>query len=162
MLYESLLDLDGYQSPQEDPVKLLRTGLTMMKKGRAWEAIPILERAAAVAPEDEVIKSHLGLAMAESRREGRKGLALCEQAAELNPYRADILHNLGKAYLASGRRGMAFSLLNEASQLDPRDKKIRQDLHAMGRRRAPVFTWLPRGHKANILAGRVLARLGVR
>jgi Flp pilus assembly protein TadD len=162
MLYESLLDLDGYQSPQEDPVKLLRTGLTMMKKGRSSDAIPILERAASVAPDDEIIKSHLGLAMAESRREGRKGLALCEQAAQLNPYRSDILHNLGKAYLASGRRGMAFSLLHEATQLDPRDKKIRNDLHAMGRRRSPVFTWLPRDHAANVIAGRVLARIGVR
>jgi len=147
----------------KNPHRWFDQGLQLYDSGQVEEAVRCFRQAYILAPEKPAFMSYFGLCrvVAESGA-GREALGLCEEAVRKDPYDAELRHNLGMAYLVSGRKRRAYEIFTEGSRLDPRNVTNRQELEFMGVRRPPVFTFLPRGHRVNRLAGRTLKRLRLR
>jgi tetratricopeptide (TPR) repeat protein len=122
-------------------------------------ALPVLAQAHELNPHEPRYTSYMGLAMVLARVRGKEGLALCEQAARDGYYDADTFLNLGRAYLESGQRRKARETFLHGLKLDPRHESLRREIGAMGNRRPPVFSSLPRNHWLNRRTGMLLRRM---
>jgi Tfp pilus assembly protein PilF len=142
------------------PEKLFEAGMKLLERQQPREAALAFEKALAVEPENPDYLSWCGLALALARTRGSEAIRMCEQAVEgacMNPNR---YLNLGRTYLMSGQRSRAWQAFQEGLRLDASHAETLAAIAAMGQRRKPVFPFLPRGHRANRLAGRALARMG--
>ncbi|MEO6323033.1 MAG: sulfatase-like hydrolase/transferase [Thermoanaerobaculia bacterium] len=95
-----------------------RSGLVLLKKGNAREAIPRLERAVAIDPEEA--ESQFGLAFALGVT-GRLDEALPHwlETVRLQPKRSMAWTNLGMVLARLGKRDEALKALQHASELEP-------------------------------------------
>ncbi len=143
-------------------LRLYKAGLSLLGENKIADATKAFAEAAEIEPDNPVLLSYLGLTLAMDRGRGREGLELCERAVKLDAYRVELFHNLGRVYLLSGRRKKALLAFSRGKALDRQHHPIQDELQGMGIRRGPVFSFLPRGHAANRIAGRTLSRLGLR
>ena len=103
--------------------------------------------------------SYLGLALTLASGRSEEGIKLCEQAVRREFFDPDLFCNLGIVYLRSRQKKLAFEAFQKGLNLQPGHRRIREELERYERRSYPVFTFLPRTHPVNILAGRVRHRL---
>jgi tetratricopeptide (TPR) repeat protein len=103
--------------------------------------------------------SFLGLALTLSQGRSDEGTRLCEQAVKREFFDPDLYCNLGIVYLRNRQKGRAFEAFQKGLNLRPGHSRIREELERYDRRDDPVFTFLPRTHPVNVLAGRVRHRL---
>ena len=113
--YRHALRLDARFAPA-------RTNLARLEslRGRAAEAVRVLEEGVALEPGHGELRYALGLALAEAG-EGARAADELARAAELLPGRARVHYNAGLALQAAGRLAAAERELARAVQLDPRD-----------------------------------------
>jgi tetratricopeptide (TPR) repeat protein len=99
--------------------------------------------------------SYLGLAMAHASGRKDDGLQLCRYALKVQPKEPENYLNLANIYLMMGRRAAAVRALQDGLARAPRHTALQEFERRVGKRRAPVFSRLPRAHAINVLAGRV-------
>jgi len=145
--------LQSGESPEY--AKLLKEALVYLQRREPNMATHVLKRALEVKPRDPLCMSYLGLCMTMVNRNSREALALCEGALKIGCYDAVFYCNLGKVHLLRGSRRNAYAAFRSGLKVDPRNRDIRQELHAMGVRRHAVFAFLPRRHFANRIGGRI-------
>ena len=155
------------------------TGLTVRRKSRLEyaEELSLLmtaaERTAALACVEEALRhypsdlsflSHWGLLVALVRKRQGEGAKICEEAIKnLKMVRNDDMKdsyplfylNLGKVYAESGRKRAAFKAISEGLRHDPDHAALKAEEMAMGKRAAPVITFLEREHPINKYLGRL-------
>jgi tetratricopeptide (TPR) repeat protein len=105
--------------------------------------------------------SYLGLALVMANGRSEEGVKLCEQAVKREFFDADLFCNLGIAYLRDRQKKQAFEAFQKGLNIKPGHRRIQEELDRYDRRSYPVFTFLPRTHPINVLAGRVRHRLRV-
>ena len=105
--------------------------------------------------------SYLGLALTLSQGKSEEGLKLCEQAVKREFFDPDLYCNLGIVYLRHRMKAPAFEAFQKGLNLKPGHARIVDELEKYDHRREPVFTFLPRGHLLNRMAGRLRYRLRV-
>ena len=93
--------------------------------------------------------SFLGLALVLANGRSEEGLKLCEQATKRDFFDADIFCNLGIAYMRSRQKGPAFEAFRKGLALQPRHRRIQEELARVERRESRVFRSLPRNHFLN-------------
>ncbi len=103
--------------------------------------------------------SFLGLALTLAQGRSEEGIKLCEQAVKREFFDPDLYCNLGIVYLRNRQKTRAFEAFQKGLNLRPGHPRIREELERYERRDDPVFTFLPRAHPVNVLAGRVRHRL---
>ena len=103
--------------------------------------------------------SYLGLALALSQGRSEDAVRLCEQAIKREFFDPDLFCNLGIVYLRSRRKGPAFEAFQRGLALQPKHRRILEEMDRYNRRDDPVLSFLPRSHPLNRLAGRMRARL---
>jgi predicted O-linked N-acetylglucosamine transferase (SPINDLY family) len=105
------------ESLPDHPEVLYLLGLAVLESGRAGEAVPYLERAAAGPRRADALNA-LGSAY---RREGRlpAAVAALEKAIAFRPGFADALYNLGNAHADAGRFADAVDRYRAAVANDP-------------------------------------------
>jgi hypothetical protein len=103
--------------------------------------------------------SYLGLALTLSQGRSEEGQKMCEQAVTREFFDADLFCNLGIVCLRNRRKKRAFEAFRKGLTLKPRHERILEELHRHERREKPVFSFVPRQHPLNILAGKVRWRL---
>ena len=103
--------------------------------------------------------SYLGLALTLSQGKSEEGLKLCEQAVKREFFDPDLYCNLGIVYLRHRLKASAVEAFQKGLNLKPEHRRIRDELERYERRSMPVFTFLPRTHPVNRLAGRLRYRL---
>ncbi len=86
-------------------------------------------------------------------------MRLCEQAVRREFFDPDLFCKLGIAYLRGRQKKLAFEAFQKGLNLQPGHRRIREELERYERRSYPVFSFLPRTHPINVLAGRVRHRL---
>jgi tetratricopeptide (TPR) repeat protein len=91
-------------------------------------AVNLLERRAALTPNNAAARKALGLALVSQGRD-ESGYAELVMALLLDPLDAEIMTALGQLHLAAGRLAPAVAALERALALDPRNS---QALHALG------------------------------
>jgi tetratricopeptide (TPR) repeat protein len=140
--------------------ELLRKGVELLKEGETLRALNCFEKSLEI--EDTVLcRSYVGLLNALERGKFKEAMTLCEDAIGKEPDNPALYLNLGKVLLKMGRRadgietirkGLGFGQNEEASRI----------LEALGTRKTPVFSFLPRGSSLNKYAGILLKKLGMR
>ena len=92
--------------PKENPVLAdlvdYRSGLTMLREGRADEAIALLQRAKQSSPRDPHVPNALGLALLY-KKDYPGALRAFSDALALDPTFVEARNNRGVAYLQAGR-----------------------------------------------------------
>jgi len=146
----------------KNPHQWFTEGKALFGSGQYPEAARAFQRAFLIAPEKPLFMSYFGLCKTMTPKGAGDGLRLCRDAVKKSPYDAEILHNLGVAYLMAGKKRQAHAAFAQGASLDPRFAENKEELTFMGVRKPPVFSSLPRDHWANVLAGKALSRLKLR
>lgn len=156
----------GSNDQRTASAELERAGVVLCRMGEWKRGVDQLERLL-TAPAEKPAQalsplglSFLGLGWLRLRRQGREGLAICEQAARRDFYEPEILLNLAEAYLAANQRGRAAGAVARGLKIDPDHQQLLELMQRLGPRRPPIFSSLPRQHALNRVAGKI--RHGVR
>jgi tetratricopeptide (TPR) repeat protein len=151
-------------NPSED---IYRKGLLALEKRSYQEAVTLF-KAAIEQERQEGTKSprmkylsYLGLAATLANPRSEEGLKLCEQAVRREFFDPDVYCNLGIALLRSRQKARAFEAFQKGLNVKPGYRRITEELNRYERRSDPIFTFLPRQHPVNVLAGRLRHRLRV-
>jgi tetratricopeptide (TPR) repeat protein len=147
----------------DPPGKLTSTGNaalllaeTLQVQGDAAGAEDAANRAVQLRPDDASSWMFLGLArLIGSNADGAR--QALERASELAPRRADVLHNLGSAYLSLHDEAHAEEVFRAALAIDPDDAETRAAIAALEARRAVP----PTGRAARSALARLGAKLAV-
>jgi Flp pilus assembly protein TadD len=142
----------------------LLEGSALDRGGRWVEARPVLEKAAALAPEEPVVLNYLGYAQVTRRQNVRSALALLEKASALKPNDASITDSLGWARYISGNAHAAVPVLERAALAAPEDVTINEHLGdalwSVGRRYEARYAWsaagaFAQGAEATRISGKI-------
>jgi len=102
------------------PYSLLSHAYTLMRQYE--KAISAGERAVELEPNSADANAHLGQTLNYADKP-REAIQLLEKAIRLNPYPPSwYLHNLGGAFIGSGRYGEAVEVLKKAIDRQPKDQ----------------------------------------
>ena len=124
---------------------LLYEGSALEQADRWDEARSLLERAAALAPEEAVVLNYLGYAQIERRQNVHAALELLKKASALKPDDSSITDSLGWAQFVTGDVEGAVPVLERAAAGAPADVTINEHLGdalwAAGRRYEARYAW---------------------
>jgi Flp pilus assembly protein TadD len=155
-LLADLDDFDGaaaaFRAAQADygegelPWALLLFEGSALEQGKRWdEARVVLERAAALAPNEPMVLNYLGYAQIERRQNVTAALELIRKASALKPQDASIADSLGWAHYVTGDVAGAVPVLERAAAGAPGDATINEHLGdalwSAGRRYEARYAW---------------------
>ena len=128
------------------PWSLLLFEGSALEQGERWdEARAVLERAAALAPNEPVILNYLGYAQIERRQNVTEALDLLKKASALKPQDPSITDSLGWAQFVTGNVKAAVPVLERAAAGAPADTTINEHLGdalwTAGRRYEARYAW---------------------
>lgn len=143
-----------------DANELLAKGIALLRADNSLGALACFEKAYGME-KTPVIKSCLGLCIATERGRISEAVRLCLEAIEQDPKNPIHYLNLGKVYLKADRKADCLDVLRKGLSRGD-DPEIASLLEIIGRRKPPVFSFLPRRHFLNRYAGLIMRRLRVR
>jgi tetratricopeptide (TPR) repeat protein len=138
-----------------------RRGLRAIDRGAHLEALAYFEAAVQLArrlgAEAVPMKylSYYGWCLAVCSDRLDEAREFCETAVRSEFYNPDAYWNLGRVYLKTGDRSLAFDAFVRGLQLNPRHAGLVGELRRLGIRRRPVIRLLERGHPVNRILGRL-------
>jgi tetratricopeptide (TPR) repeat protein len=92
---------------------------TLLFSGRAGDALPLLEKALDLVPDDPDYNAYAGLAMARMRKDYQQAIGLIEKAIEADPKNADYRAFLGETHQRYGKKRQALAAFEEALDINP-------------------------------------------
>jgi tetratricopeptide (TPR) repeat protein len=109
-------------------------------QGKHGDAIPILERALAHEPENEMLWTNLGAAylgnpILATDEQQQAAIAAFERAIEINPAAPNVHYNLGLIHRDRGEIEQAVHRFSQAIQANPNDRDARRVLQKLTERR---------------------------
>jgi tetratricopeptide (TPR) repeat protein len=137
-----------------------RRGRDLLDRGETQAALEQFRTAHSVDPTHPRYRSFYGLALALVERRFDRALELCRSAAKEEFFNPELYHNLGRVHLAFGFKAEAIRYLRRGLMIDPGNAAMLEELRALGVRRRPVLSFLPRRHPMNRLLGRVVQLFG--
>jgi tetratricopeptide (TPR) repeat protein len=124
---------------------IFATGNAYDNAGDWARAMPLLEQALKLAPEEPAILNELGYGLISNGSNIERGLALVSKAVTLRPDDAAIVDSLGWAHYQRGAYAEAIPLLERAVRLDQAQAEIGEHLGdaywAAGRRIEARYAW---------------------
>ena len=129
--------------------------------GKQNDALVLLRQALVHYPENPYILSYFGYLQAVVERKYRTGVENCKKALMLMQERnihtgrsipAELYLNLGRAYIAAGRRKDALESLIKGLKYD-RNDDVLNELRSLGIRRRPPLPFLDRSNPINKFIG---------
>jgi len=147
------------------PSDYLRAAKASLRKGKDTEAFALLQAASVQYPDDPFILSYYGCFQALVGKKYRAGVEKCKAALALikkeSPFGEEMLYpafylNLGRAYVAAGKKKEALGAFNNGLKFDNRNRDIIQELRALGRREKAPLSFLSRSNPINKYAGLIL------
>lgn len=136
-------------------------GLRAIEAGKGWEATAYfeaaieLERRFGEATPQARYLSHYGLCLSTVMQRRKEAVRFCREAATIEQYNPDLKCNLGRVFLAAGRRKDAHRALMEGLEIQSDHRGILSTLQEMGVRRPPALPFLSRSNPINVLLGRL-------
>ncbi len=155
---ETLEETGALNGTHESNV-LFNRALELVNRNRADQARKLLEMALEICPRHPTYLSLFGLCLAIESEDYDSALRICESAVKMNPKDPLSRVNLGRVHRLEGNNAAAYVEFLSAWKLDRKHPAPATELHRMGIRRPPVFSFLPRKHWLNINAGRLRARV---
>ena len=143
----------------------LRLAKANLRSGKQKDAFMLLQQAAIRFPDNPVIISYFGCLQTLVDKKYRSGIETCKQAITLlrnseeeekEDLYALMYLNLGRAYLAAGKKQDAINAFTRGLKHDSRNGDLHQELHRMGRRKQPPISFLERSNPINKFIGMIL------
>jgi len=147
------------------PAHYLRLAKANLKSGKKKDAFVLLQHAIVQFPDDPVVLSYFGCIQALVDKKYRSGIEACKRAILLlKKWEADdkeIIYaqfylNLGRAYLAAGKKQDAITAFASGLKYDNRNGDLQRELHDMGKRKEPPLSFLKRSNPINKYIGILL------
>lgn len=140
----------------------------LLKGNSKRKALRLLGEALEYYPDDPFILSYHGCLDAIANKNYKEGIETCLFAIEILKKKAildkDSLFpvcylNLGRAYLAAGKKKEAITAFNKGLTIDSQQRDLLWEVRKLGIRRKPVVSFLKRSGVINRHIGRILHRL---
>ena len=148
--------------PDDAGLTDFKEGIEFLRKGQPARAAECFQHATEHKQQNPYYISFLGISMARSQGKWAAAVELCKTAVSLKRNDVQLYLNLAEAYVSAGRRDIAVQTLDTASRHCGPDKRIVRMRGRLGKRRAPVLTFLPRENFLNRGLGIVRHRLLLR
>lgn len=136
---------------------------TIMQNRKPKEAFALLTKALEQYPNNPFIFSYQGYLDTVVNRNPSKGIKTCREAftilKEQVPFGEEFFQpvlylNLGKAYLAAGKKKEAYTSFHKGLAIDPDNKELVSEMRKLGERKSPPVPFLDRSNLLNKLLGR--------
>jgi predicted Zn-dependent protease len=142
-----MIDLQAFQE--------FRSGLTFLRGGDAFKALPYLRCALDHEPGNPFYISYMGVAIAAAEQRWAEAEKLCHSALRMNRRQAQLYLNLAEVYVAADRKQDAADILARGRHYAPRDMRLQMALDHLAMRRPAVLSFLPRRHALNRKLGKI-------
>ena len=145
----------GSAPPPGDAVDALAQGLVAFSSRDLEAAHRLFERAHRRDTRHPRAMSWYGVTLVLVERNSSLGVSLCDQAVRLAGAEPDLALNQARVHLALNQRERAVKALFRGLDLRPGEPSLVAAQRAMGVRRPPVISFLPRSNPLNRLLGRI-------
>ena len=133
-------------------------GVAAAERGDTLIALIELEKIPSHTP---LTRSYYAYVIARERGEFTQALALCRESLRDDPQNTLHYLNLGRVFLAAGRRDQAIRAFRQGLKFG-NDPKIRRHLDQLGIRKPELFPALNRNNPLNKYFGLLLSQIGLR
>ena len=149
------------------PIEYIRAMTDYLKKGNERSAYDVVKGAIFVYPQDILVLSYHGCLQAIVEKKYRKGVEDCNKALQILERKeesgSEVLYpllylNLGKAYVAAGKRKEAIDAFHLGLHYDRHYTAIHDIMQKIGTRKKPVIPFLDRSNLLNIYLGKIRSR----
>jgi len=153
------------------PAVYLREVRALLAKGRRTEAYELLRIAVVKYIDDPFLLSYYGYLAAFMDGKYRSGIEFCRLAIVLFEKKAlqgeegfeerlnAVLYlNLGRAYVAGGKKKDAFDTLQKGLRFDKQNRELLTEVERLGIRKYVPLSFLDRSNPINALLGRMLRK----
>lgn len=141
----------------QNPLDQLEKGLEFCRKGDWKTGLELLDGVAQQQKEPGKLPSRyysfLGYALAHQQRKIDAGIKLCRFAIKQEFFQPDNYLNLARTYLLAQRRDAAYRAIEKGLKVDANHPELLSLQRTMGKRKAPVLTFLSRSNPLNRLLG---------
>lgn len=153
------------QNEESKPGDYLRAVRSHLRNGKHKAAYSLLLQASVRFPEDPFILSYYGCLQALVDKKYRSGVENCNRAILLLKKQGssseEMLYpvfylNLGRAYIAAGRKQDAIDALKKGLKYDNGNSDLRKELQGLGVRKQPPVPFLDRSNPINKYIGMIL------
>lgn len=140
----------------------------LLKNNNKRSAVRLLSDALEQYPDDPLLLSYYGCLDAVVNKNYRNGIETCIFAIETLKKKASsgedffspvFYLNLGRAYLAAGKKNEAIDTFYKGMEIDRKNKDLRWEIRKLGIRRMPPVQFLPRSSPINKYIGKMLRSL---
>lgn len=147
-----------------DWVLYLQRGSVLERAGKWSQALPMLEKAVALAPDQPLALNYLAYSQLEHGGDVAAARMLLERASMLKPDNVSILDSLAWAYFKEGDAAKALPLLERAAAGEPGNETINEHLGDVywqrGRRFEARYAWRAAAiHAEGAEASRLAAKI---
>jgi tetratricopeptide (TPR) repeat protein len=158
---EGLRDARG----EKKPADFIREARNLLRDGEQKQAYGLLIKGVVRYPESVLILSYFGCLQAIVDRKYRAGIDACRKALGMfkapDAYSAGIIYpilylNLGRAYIAAGRKVEAIEAFEKGLKYDRTHFELKKEQRLLGIRKPPVVPFLSRSNPINKLIGIIL------
>jgi hypothetical protein len=155
----------GAQGEVVKPDDFLHTVKAHLKSGKQREAYFAVQDAALEYPDDPAILSYYGWLQALVDRRYRPGVDKCKMALSMmqkestfgEDKRYPVLFlNLGRAYVAAGKKREALEAFHDGLNYNMRNGEILLELRSLGNRKKALVPFLDRSNPINKIVGRIV------
>ena len=164
-------EISGAVPVQEvmSPSDYLKTVKTLLMRKNQRSALEALKEGLEQYPENPFILAYYGCLEAIVNKKYRFGINMCKKAMSLLekkvPFGEEFFYpifylNLGRAYLASGKRKDAVAAFKKGLETDTGNSDLLMELSMLGVRKKSPVTFLSRSNPINKYIGMLLRKLG--
>jgi predicted Zn-dependent protease len=147
-----------------DPADYLRAVKAHLRNGKQKSAFVLLQQASIQFPEDPFILSYFGYFQSVVDKKHRSGVENCKKAITLLK-KSEVIEkevllpvfylNLGRAYVAGGKKKDAIEAFHLGLKFDDSNKELWKDLRGLGERKQPAVPFLDRSNPVNKYLGKM-------
>ncbi len=153
------------QTKDITPALYLRAAKAHLKNGKQKDAFVLLQQAAVHYPDEPMILSYFGCLQALVGKKYRSGIETCMRAIALLKDREEdekeklyalFYLNLGRAYLAAGKKQDAITAFTTGIKYNSSNGDLLKELRSIGKRKQPPVSFLGRSNPINKYIGMIL------
>jgi len=144
------------------PAEYIKSARTLLRNGQQKKAYSVLLQAMAFYPENPIILSYCGWLQAVIDKKNHSGIATCRRAfvtfKAADSHTSGIVYpilylNLGRAFLAAGRKKDAFENFEKGLRHDRANGELKKEMQHLGMRKKPLLPFLSRSNPLNKFIG---------
>lgn len=152
------------QNEEIKPIDYLRAVRSHIRNGKHKDAYSLLLQASVRFPDEPLILSYYGSLQAAVDKKFRRGVENCKRAILMleeggpsseKTYYPVCYHNLGKAFIAAGRKKDALDALKKGLTYDSGNIDLKKELQDLGVRKPLPVAFLDRSNPINVVLGMI-------